>query len=206
MKHRFSLIYELDTTVACAVAAYLDAEHYAHLHNKYSPMYEVLSQDGYRLEVKQTWRYAGWTLAQTYTTKYQPPARFLQYDLRPSPPWIPSIHHLVHTRTDLRYYPTPDGEKTVSHLEVELDMPFWLLPLRHVLERKLSGLKREKDQEDMEMIQRRAKLFGRGNIKSYLADHQFLFHKDAFVEHFGGGAEAKASAVSGPRISRASQA
>ena len=185
MKHRFSLIYEIDTTVACAVAAYLDAEHYAYLHEKYSPRYEVRSREGYRLEVEQTWRYAGWTLAQTYTAEYQPPARFLQYDIRPSPWWIPSIHHVVRTRTDLRYYATPEGEKTISHLEVELDMPVWLWPVRHVLERKLSGLKMEKDQEDMEMIRRRAALFGRGNIKSYLADHQFLLHKDAFVEHFG---------------------
>jgi len=200
MKHRFSLIYELDTTVAFAVAAYLDAEHYAYLHNKYSPRFEVLSEDGYRLEVEQTWRYAGWTIGQIYTAEYQPPARFLQYDIRPSPWWMASIHHVVRTRTDLRYYPTPDGEKTISHLEVELDIPFWLWPLRHVLERQLCSLKREKDQEDIEMIQRRAKLFGRGNIKDYLADHQFLFHKDAFVEHFGGAVEADGSAVSEPRL------
>jgi len=54
-----------------------------------------------------------------------------------------------------------------------------------MIERKMCALKREKDAEDMEMIERRAKLFGRGNIKSYLADHQFMLHKDDFVEHFG---------------------
>jgi hypothetical protein len=159
-----------------------------------------------RFDVKQTWRYAGWTSAQTYTAEYQPPARFLQYDVRPSPSWLPSIHHLIRTRTDLRYYPTPDGDKTISHLDVEIDMPFWLWPARHLLEQTLSGLKRDKDQEDIAMIQRRAKLFGRGNIKSYLADHQFLFHKDAFVEHFGDRAETTVPTSSRPPASRASQA
>jgi hypothetical protein len=46
------------------------------------------------------------------------------------------------------------------------------------------------------MIERRAQLFGRGNIKSYLADHQFMLHKDDFVEHFG--SESAASLGSPP--------
>jgi hypothetical protein len=185
MTYKFSLIYELDTTVACAVAAYLDAEHYAYLHSKYSPSYEVLAHDGRTLRVKQTWRYAGWTFGQVYTAEYVPPARFIQDDISPSPRWRPSVHHFIRTRTDLRYYPNATGTATVSHLEVQLQLPFWLWPFRHLLERKLSGLKREKDQEDMEMLQRRARIFGRGNIRSYLADHQFMFHKDDFVACFG---------------------
>jgi hypothetical protein len=196
MKYRFTLTYDLDTTVGCAVAAYLDAEHYAYLHNKYSPHFQVLSHHGRTLRVKQTWRYAGWRLGQTYTAEYAPPARFIQYDIRPSPWWIPSIHHFVKTRTDLRYYPNEAGDKTVSHLEVEMDLPFWLWPLRRVLERKLCGLKREKDQEDVDMIERRAKIFGRGNIKSYLADYQFMFHKEDFVASFGKSAEADTESVS----------
>jgi hypothetical protein len=92
------------------------------------------------------------------------------------------------TRTDLRYFPNADGTATVSHLDVELELPFWLWPLRHVIERKMCALKREKDDEDMEMIERRAEIFGRGNIKAYLADHQFMLHKDDFVEHFGSNA------------------
>lgn len=186
MKHKFTLIYELDTTVPCAVAAYLDAEHYAFLHSKYSPVYEVLRHDDRTITVRQTWRYGGRRVGQVYTCEYQPPARFLNYDLRPSPPWWPSIHHVMKTRTDLRYYPNEAGTATVSHLDVELDLPFFLWPLRRVIERKMCALKREKDDEDIAMIERRAKIFGRGNIKSYLADHQFMLHKDDFVEHFGG--------------------
>jgi hypothetical protein len=98
---------------------------------------------------------------------------------------MPSVHHIMKSRTDLRYYPNADGTATVSHLEVELDLPFFLWPFRHMIERKMCALKREKDAEDMEMIQRRAQIFGRGNIKAYVADHQFLLHKDEFVEQFG---------------------
>lgn len=188
MKYKFSLIYELDTTVACAVATYLDAEHYAFLHNRYSPRYEVLSHEGRMIVSRQTWKHGRWRAGHTYTSEYVPPARFLNYDLRPWPRWVPSIHHVMKTRTDLRYYPNSDRTTTVSHLDVELDLPFWLWPFRRMIERKMCALKREKDDEDMEMIERRAQIFGRGNIKAYLADQQFMLHKDDFVEHFGGTA------------------
>lgn len=49
----------------------------------------------------------------------------------------------------------------------------------------MTALKKEKDLEDMDMILRRERLFGRGNIRGYLADHQFMLHKEDFVEHFG---------------------
>jgi hypothetical protein len=41
VKHTFSYLYELDTTVGSAVAACLDAEHYVFLHRKYMPSYET---------------------------------------------------------------------------------------------------------------------------------------------------------------------
>jgi hypothetical protein len=75
--------------------------------------------------------------------------------------------------------------RTVSDLKIDLELPLWLWPARHMIEERLCRLKREKDDEDMEMIERRAKIFGRGNIKSYLADHQFMLYKDEFVKHFG---------------------
>jgi hypothetical protein len=185
VKHTFSLIYELDTTVAAAVAAYLDVEHYAFLHEKYLPTYEVIAHEGRRIRVLQTWQLAGLKFGNYCTSEYIPPARFLNYELASSPWWLPSIHHLISTKTDLRYYPNATGEKTVSHLDVEVDMPFFLWPFRRYIERKLTTLKIEKDREDIEMIERRARLFGRGNIASYLAEHQFMLHKDAFIEHYG---------------------
>jgi len=196
--HEFKLIYELDTTVACAVAAYLDAEHYVYLHNKYSPKYEVLEREGRRIRIAQKWLLGNLVVGQSLWTEYEPPARFINYEVSPSPSWLPSIHHVMKTRTDLRYYPTADGKRTVSDLTVTLDMPFWLYPARGILEERLSTLKKEKDQEDVEMLLRRDKIFGRGNIKGYLQDHQFMLHKDDFVKHFG-GETSDAGAASGPR-------
>jgi hypothetical protein len=84
----------------------------------------------------------------------------------------------------------------VSHLTVDLELPFWLWPLRSIIEKRMCQLKKEKDAEDMDMIRRREKLFGRGNIKSYLLDHQFMLHKEDFVAHFG-QANARSEAAAG---------
>jgi len=198
VRHEFRLIYELDTTVACAVAAYLDAEHYVYLHSKYSPRYEVTKREGRRIHILQKWKLGKLTIGQSCWTEYDPPARFLNYEIAPLPLWLPSIHHVMKTTTDLRYYPTADGERTVSDLTVTLDMPFWLYPARHMIEERMCILKKEKDQEDIAMILRRAKIFGRGNIKGYLQEHQFMLHKDDFVKHFGGdAAKSRADVQSG---------
>jgi hypothetical protein len=185
VKHTFKLIYELDTTVACAVAAYLDAEHYVFLHKTYLPEYEAIEHDGNRIKIRQAWTFAGIKVDQECWTEYQAPARFMNYEISSSPWWIPTIHHVMKTKTDLRYYPTKDGKRTVSDLTVELDMPLALWPFRKLIEKKLCALKWEKDKEDIEMVERRAKIFGRGNVRSYWADHQFMLHKEAFMEHFG---------------------
>jgi len=46
-------------------------------------------------------------------------------------------------------------------------------------------MKVEKDEQDIDMIRRRAALFGRENNSIYLADHQFILHKDHYLKHFG---------------------
>jgi hypothetical protein len=185
VKYTFTLIYELDTTVACAVATYLDIEHYVFLHKKYLPHHEVVEKDGRRVKIKQTWHFGKQAVTQYCWTEYDPPARFLNYEISTAPWWVPSVHHVMKTRTELRYYPDATGTKTVSHLTVDLELPFWLWPLRKVIEKRLCELKIEKDSEDMAMISRREKLFGRGNVKSYLVDHQFMLHKEDFIAHFG---------------------
>lgn len=185
MIHRFELVYEMDTTLGCAVAAYLDAEHYAFLHSKYSPRYEVLEKSGRTIRIRQTWHFNKVRIGQLCTTEYRPPARFLNYDVSGWPAWLPSVHHVMKTRTELFYYPDATGQKTISHLCVELDAPAVMRPLLGKIQASMTALKKEKDMEDMDMIFRRERLFGRGNIKGYLADHQFMLHKDDFVQHFG---------------------
>src|SRR5262245_52482433 len=105
MKHSFELIYELDCTVGEAVAAYLDAEHYMFLHEAYLPRYRVLWQDGSKIAIETIWQMGSIRFGNSCITEYCSPARFLNYDLRPIPRWRPSIHHFVHTYTELSYYP-----------------------------------------------------------------------------------------------------
>jgi len=184
-RHSFCYEYELDTTVAVAVAAYLDVEHYMFLHNKYSPDYKVHHVEKHKIENSQNWKFGWFRVGQTYTNEYFPPARFRNYDVRSSNKLIPNIHTLINVVTDLRYEPTKDGRRTKSILNVDLDIPFWLWPTRKYIENKIKTIKWEKDLEDMDMIKRREALFGFGNYQSYLAAHQFMIHKDSFVEHFG---------------------
>ena len=189
MRHTFEVIYEIDCTVGEAVAAYLDAEHYMYLHKVYASDYQALWQDGRRIAILQSWRLGGLAFGNSCTTEYQPPARFLNYDLKPIPLWMPSIHHLIRTRTDLRYYPAENGKHTVSHLTVTLDIPWFLWPLRKLIEARLTQLKIEKDQEDVDMIARMQKMFGRGNLSHYFRKDVFMLHKDAFMAHFGPSGE-----------------
>ncbi|TAL00428.1 MAG: hypothetical protein EPO08_13665 [Rhodospirillaceae bacterium] len=191
MQHVFEVVYELDCTVGEAVGAYLDVEHYMHLHKVYAPRYEALWQDGTKVAVVQTWRAGPVRFGSSCTTEYQPPACFLNYDLKPVPAWMPSIHHLIKTRTELRYYPTDDQKRTVSHLTVKLDLPWIMWPLRKMIEARLTRLKIEKDQEDVDMIARSQRIFGRGNISHYFRKDVFMLHKDAFVAHFGPSAMPK---------------
>jgi len=202
MQHTFELIYELDCTVGEAVAAYLDAEHYMFLHKSYVPSYEVLWQDGAKIAILQSWQKGPIKFGNSCITEYDPPARFLNYDLRPVPTWMPSIHHLVKTWTELRYYPTEDKQRTVSHLTVKLDMPWFIWPFRNLIQARLTRLKIEKDQEDVDMIARCQKIFGRGNLNNYLRKDIFMLHKDAFVAHFGQPGRSACRAASPSSISR----
>lgn len=187
MIHKFSLIYELDAPIAIAVAAYLDSEHYIFLHSGYTNKYEVLEHEPHSrvIRVRQTWKLFGISIGQVYTCEYVPPAQFKNYAIQPSPWYIPSIHHLVSITTDLKYLPNPEKDTTISILDVEIKLPFWLYPFRFLLQKGIEKLKVEKDAEDMEMIDRREKLFGRGNNSVYLAEHQFMLYKDDYVKHYG---------------------
>lgn len=185
MKYSFELIYGLDCTVAEAVAAYLDAEHYMFLHKTRMPHFEALWQDGMKIAIQQTWRKGPIKFGNSCITEYVPPARFLNYDLKPVPVWMPSIHHFVKTRTDICYYPSADQRWTVSHLKVDLELPWFLWPVRKVIQAYLTRLKIEKDQDDIDMIARQQRIFGRGNLGHYLRKDMFMLHKDAFVEAFG---------------------
>ncbi len=185
MKYKFQLVYELDCPLHIAVVTYLDAEHYIFLHRKYTDEYVVTKREPLKTTIRQSWKLGGITLGYTSVGEYRPPNQFLNYGIKPDPRWIPSFWHLVDITTHLIYTEIPGTDRTLSTLNVEVDLPFFLWPLRKRMRQRIERLKIEKDDEDIVMIKRREKIYGRGNLAGYLHDGQFLLYKDAFVEHFG---------------------
>lgn len=183
--HTFTYKYEIDATLGEAVAAYLDAEHYSFLHEKYLPEYEIQNCGNLKTKITQRWRLGMLTFGQSCICEYRPPACFLNYDIKPVSKFTPSIHRFIKTVTELNYYENKETNHLVSDLKVTMEMPLLLFPFRKLIERKLKKLKWEKDLEDMAMISRRQKLFGRDNLKPYFAKHQFMLYKDEFCKHFG---------------------
>ena len=184
MKYSFVLKYELDTPLAIAVAIYLDSEHYVFLHGGLTNKIEIFEKGADSYRCHQTWNIFGLKAGQTYTCRYLAPATFINEDLKPYPSWLPSIHHLIHTKTMLRYYET-DRRTTLSELTVEMEMPAWLYPLRKQIQAVVEKVKILKDMEDVALFDRRAKLFGRESNEVYLKKYQFMLHKEDYVKYFG---------------------
>jgi hypothetical protein len=185
VKHRFTVIHEQDCTPAEAVGAFLDCEHYIYLHNQLITRMDVLRVEGRAVTYRQYLKFLWLRTTQEMTLEYFPPGHFSTYNIKPSPWWVPSIHHLIKVTVDVDYSAHPERDTTMMRFDCQLDMPFWLWPTRKLLQRALERMHWQKDQEDLEAIWRRQKLFGRGNIAHLIAPHQFLLHKDDYIAHFG---------------------
>ena len=187
MNHKFDIEMVLDAPIGPLVAAYMDAEHYVHLHKDNTSKYTVLEklkENGLKIRVRQYWKFLGYFAGQECVSEYIPPATFRHYNFKPVPWWIPSPHHLVTIQTTLNHYPDDNQQKTISRTRIEIDMPFWLYPFRKWMERWFWNIQKRVSDEDMHMIMRREKIFGRNNINSYLAKSQFLLYKEEFAKHF----------------------
>ncbi|MBI3544176.1 MAG: hypothetical protein HY075_12975 [Deltaproteobacteria bacterium] len=185
MKHRFRVVEEQDCTVAVAIGAYLDCEHYVHLHRSIMTKLSIDKVEGRKVTWRQGLRWLGFLkITQTFVMEYFPPGHFKSYDMKAYPRWLPQFHHFVKTVMDVRYTKHPQRDATVMTFDCEMDMPFFLWPFRNVFQGIVEKMHHLKDQEDLDMIHRRDKFFGRGNINSYLAEGQFLLFKDDYVAHF----------------------
>jgi hypothetical protein len=185
MKHRFTVTGNLDAPVAVTVAAYLDCEHYIYLHKSLTDSLEIMGVKGRVITVRQSWKWFGLRLGHIKDCEYIPPCEFKISNVLPSPRWFPSIHHFISIYTYLAYIENKKTDSTDFSFDVELDMPFWLFPLRGFMQRLIEKMHDQQNAEDMALIKRREKLFGRGNITPYLAEHHFMYHKDDYLKHFG---------------------
>lgn len=188
MRHRFRVTEEQDTTVAVAVGAFLDCEHYVHLHRSIMASFEVLAYDPakHTIRARQQMRWMGLKFGHECTIEYQPPGRFRTTDIVPSPRWMPSVHRLLRNSVvDVCYRRHPARDATLMQFDMEFDLPFWLYPFRGAIQSVLERMHHLKEEEDLRVFARRARLFGRDNNACYLAEHQFLLHKDEYLRCFG---------------------
>jgi hypothetical protein len=183
MKHHFSVVEEQDCTLASAVGAFLDCEHYTYLHKSLIPKMEVVRVQGRAVTYRQYLRFLCFNTTQEMTMEYHPPSHFSTYDVKASS-WIPSIHHFISVKVDVDYSKHPERDTTIMRFDCELEIPAVLWPLRGLVQWALQTMHHQKDQQDLAAIQRRDRLFGRGNISALVAPHQFVLHKDDYVAHF----------------------
>jgi hypothetical protein len=184
LKHELEIRYELDMPLAVAVGLYLDCEHYIFLHRALSNRIAVLETGPSYYKYRQSWNLFGLAFGQTYKCRYVAPSTFVNYDIEPSPRWLPSFHHLIKVRTTLSYSETA-RRTTLSRFTAEIEMPRWLAPLKGLICRTVERLKILKDLEDVALVDRRARLFGRDDNSPFLRPHQFLLHKDEYLKYFG---------------------
>ena len=189
MKYSFKICYELDCPLAVSVAAYLDCEHYLYLHENYSKDIEIVEIGDGHYTLNIYWSIFGLTFGHTGKNRYIPPATFINEEIKPYPPNKKiSIHNLIKVKTTLNYYETK-RRTTLSELIVDLDIPFLLYPFRGLFRKSIEKLKILKDLEDLEMIERRAKLFGRNYNSDYLRNGVFILHKEKYAKYFGKDSE-----------------
>jgi hypothetical protein len=128
----------------------------------------------------------GINFGQIYTVEYIPPGSFRQTDFKPIGKF--GVFSLVKFETILNYFPT-SRDTTLSELTINLILPIWLYPFKKLIKYILKRVKISKDLEDLAMINRRARLFGRENICSYLKKDQFILFKEDFTKFFGPNSE-----------------
>lgn len=137
-----------------------------------------------QINIEQTWKRAFVKIGNSCVTQYIPPSTFLNFDVKPIPIWFPSIHHVIQIKTELQYYPNLSKDKTISHLKVQLKIPFILWIFRKLIQKRVEALKILKDQEDIDMIARQQKIYGGGNLLHILRKNIFILHKEEFIELF----------------------
>jgi hypothetical protein len=173
VKYAFRLTeddYEYD--VLTAVTAYLDCEHYAWLHARNYSHYEILEDGPTTSRIIQHSMYFGFTFKQHHFREYLPPSEFRMASDKPFPIF-------THTRFSQR----SDGG-THRTVDVTVDLPWPLWPLRGLLAAHLRRYDARVYGEDSAAAARRAKYLGKNNWLWAFRPTQFLLHKDAVMAAF----------------------
>ena len=178
-----------------AVVTYLDAEHYMYLHSDYEQNYRIVQVSENKVLNRCDYKLLFFNWIQEATTTYNPPAEFIQSDIKFYGNMAFVMNYLFRVTTTMRYSETDDPEVVRSDIRYDIEVPFFLFPFMFIIKRMLKKLKWEKDLEDVEMCDRRKELFGANAVEAYYAPHQFILFKDLFVKYFPQKSDAAAQAI-----------
>jgi hypothetical protein len=173
MNYSFRLTEDdYDYDVLTAVTAYLDCEHYAWLHARNYSHYEILEDGPTTSRIIQHSKYWFFTFKQHHFREYFPPSEFRMASDKPFP---------IFTHT--RFTERSDGG-THRTVDVAMDLPLPLWPLRGLLAAHLRRYDARVYGEDATAAARRAKYLGKNNWLWAFRPSQFLLHKDAVINAF----------------------
>ena len=210
MRFKFTQKYTFPVTIESAVVTYLDCEHYIFLHKTHEVSYKILSISNNKCVSEIIYKSGIFKWVQKSTTEYINKNEFKQYDIKIRGFGPAFLANFINVETSLKYYKNNknqfvgdidnnfkdiyiklDNDTVISEITYNIDLPFVLWPFKNILKKRLEKMKEQKDLEDLFMIRRRIKLFGKDQIdnnslywKPYFKKSYFLLFKDRFIENF----------------------
>ena len=173
MKLIFKQTYTFPVSVASAVVAYLDCEHYIHLHQNCEKKYKIINLTEDKCISEILYKSGLFYWKQISTTEYSNVAEIKQYDISIKGFGPSILANFLNVRTILKYYSNDKDQEvediknnfklvklnrnnkiTLCEIIYDIDIPFYLYPFKNFLKKKLIKMKRTKDLEDLYMIEK----------------------------------------------------
>ena len=170
MKYSFKQKYLFPVSLESAIVTYLDCEHYIFLHATCETKYEIISLENNKCISEVHYKSGLLKWKQTSTTEYISPGTLKQYDIKINGFGFSALANFLKVKTTLNYYynnktcklfdieknklvPLNHDDKIlISEIKYEIDLPFFLYPLRNILKKKLEKMKINKDIEVLKFI------------------------------------------------------
>jgi len=174
MLFSFSIDKHIRASVSNVIANYLDLEHVG-LHSRLGECH-VYSETDRAAAFSLESRIGPLRLTNIHYFEFRPPHQIFQAVKSPLGPM--RVLATARSMSD-----DPAAPLCVVRVHVELDLPWFVHPFRHLLQRVLERADHRVMVEDNSLIERRQRLFG-DCIEDYLQpEHQMLF-KELFRHHY----------------------
>jgi hypothetical protein len=170
--------FDITKHLACSrgnvIANYLDLEH-LDMHRGLADC-ELLSEDERTACFTLRSKIGPFPFKNVHHYEFRPPDEIVNAIRSPFGPM-----KVVSTVREIRSDDSPVRCEVDVHTEI--DLPFFVVPFRGLLEHLLRRVNREVLEEDREILERRQRLFG-DTVDDYLRDGQFLLFKETFRKHY----------------------